>query len=119
MEILSPWLQHQLSFATPLFVRNKERSSQILSYLVKPPPLLEPPEDSGPCRSPQVLPSVLTGAAAALLRLPLLVYLVEDGQSGGTQLRTGPRPTQLPSARTTVAQLEPGRRTVACRDTGQ
>ena len=64
-----------------------------------------------------MLPPVLAGAPAALLRLPLLVDLVEDGQGGRAQLGTGPRPAQLPAARTGVAQLEPSRGTVACRDT--
>ena len=65
-----------------------------------------------------MLPPVLAGAAAALLRLPLLVDLVEDGEGGGTQLGArGPCPAQLPAPGTAVAQLEAGRGTVACRGT--
>ena len=63
-----------------------------------------------------MLPPVLAGAPAALLRLPLLVDLVEDGQGGRAQLGTGPGPAQLPAARAGVAQLEPSRGTVACRE---
>ena len=66
-----------------------------------------------------MLPPVLTGAAASLLGLPLLVYLVEDGEGGGAQLGArGPRPAQLPAPGTAVAQLEARRGTVACNNKG-
>ena len=76
---------------------------------MQPPPLLQPPEDGGPRRSPQVtgrLSPVLTRTAAPLLTL--LMNLVEDGERGGGQLRTGPGGAELPAAAAGVDQLKPG-----------
>ena len=85
---------------------------------MEPPSLLQPPEDGGPCRGPEGLSSVLARTGSSLLRLPLLVDLVEDGESGqssGGQLRTGPAASELPPAGAGVSELEPGRGGVAGR----